>query len=264
MSTSSTKYQDLGTASPLKLRVARIMTSDRAGRLIGALSGNRVRHHGLWFDVSSSDFSPQMRAQMFWGGYEGAETRMICGMLRGSTTVVELGSSLGVTSAHIAALMAPGGHMVCVEANPQLLPGLRERLAPRTASLRVDFVNAAVTNHCGHAVLSVSPETLSSRLGAVRPDDVAATVPALTLREILQRTGISDFDLVSDIEGAESAFLLQDPDVLRGCRRAVIEFHDTAVDGRAVSVSDLLEAAATAGLRVIRRHGPVVSLIGPR
>jgi hypothetical protein len=88
-------------------------------------------------------------------------------------------------------------------------------------------------------------------------------VPALTLREILRRTGVSDFDLVSDIEGAETAFLLQDPDVLRGCRRAVIELHDTTVDGRAVSVSDLLEAVVAAGLRIIRRHGPVVSLTRP-
>jgi FkbM family methyltransferase len=264
MSTSSTKRRDPGTASPLKLRVARIVASDMAGRLIGALSGNRVRHHGIWFDVRSSDFSPQVRAQMFWGGYEGAETRMIRGLLRGSTTVVELGSSLGVTAAHIAGLMAPGGHMVCVEANPRLLPGLRERLAPRTASLRVDFVHAAVASHCGHAVLAISPKAVSSRLGVVRPDDVAAAVPTLTLREILRRTEVSDFDLVSDIEGAESAFLLQDPGALRGCRRAVIEMHDTTVDGRAVSVSDLLDATAAAGLRIIRRHGPVVSLVRPR
>jgi FkbM family methyltransferase len=256
--------EDLGTASPLKLRVARILTSDKAGRLIGALSGYRVRHHGLWFDVRSSDFSPQVRAQMFWGAYEGAETRMIRGLLRGSTTVVELGSSLGVTSVHIAALMAPGGHLVCVEANPGLLPGLRELLAERTASLQVDFVHAAVTGHCGDAVLALSPMTVSSRLGAVRPRDVAVGVPALTLREILRRTGVSDFDLVSDIEGAESAFLLEDPDVLRECRRAVIELHDTTVDGRAVSVSDLMEAAVAAGLRIIRRHGPVVSLVRQR
>jgi hypothetical protein len=105
---------------------------------------------------------------------------------------------------------------------------------------------------------------VSSRLGAVRTDEVAVGVPALTLREILQRTGITDFDLVSDIEGAESAFLLQDPEVLRGCRRAIIEMHDTAVDGRAVSVSDLLEAAAAQGLQVVGRHGPVVGLVRPR
>jgi FkbM family methyltransferase len=255
--------RDLSTASPLKLRVARIVTSNGAGRLIGALSGNRVRHHGLWFDVGSGDFSPQVRAQMFWGAYESAETRMIRGLLRGSTAVVELGSSLGVTSAHIAALMAPGGHLVCVEANPRLLPGLRERLARRTASLRVDFIHSAVTGHCGAAVLALSPKTVSCRLAAVRPHDAAVEVPALTLREILRRTGVGDFDLVSDIEGAESAFLLQDPDVLRGCRRAVIELHDTTIDGRAVSVCDLLEAAVSAGLLIVGRRGPVVSLARP-
>jgi FkbM family methyltransferase len=263
MSTSSIKRRDLGTASPLKLRVARIVTSDKAGRLIGTVSGNRVRHHGLWFDVRGRDFSPQVRAQMFWGAYESAETRMIRGLLRGSTAVVELGSSLGVTSAHIASLMAPGGRLVCVEANPRLLAGLRGRLARRAVSLRVDFVHAAVTDHCGEAVFSLSRMTASSRLGAIRPHDAAVKVPALTLREILRQTGVTDFDLVSDIEGAESAFLLQDPDALRGCRRAVIELHDTRVDGRAVSVSDLLEAAAAAGLRIIRRHGPVVSLARP-
>jgi len=127
---------------------------------------------------------------MFWGGYEGAETRMIRRLLRGSTTVVELGSSLGVTSAHIAALMAPGGHLVCDEANPRLLPGLRERLAHRTASLRVDFVHAAVTGHCGDAVFALSAQTVGSRLGAVRRHDAAVGVPALTLREVLRRTGV--------------------------------------------------------------------------
>lgn len=249
-----------GTASPLKLRVARFVTSDTAGQLIGALPGSRVRHHGLWFDVRSSDFSPQVRAQMFWGVYESAETRMIRGLLRGSTAVVELGSSLGVTSAHIASVMAPGGRLVCVEANPLLLPGLRERLARRTASLRVDFIHAAVAGHCGGAVLALSPRTMSSRLGAALPQDTAVEVPTVTLREILRRTGITDFDLVSDIEGAESAFLLQDPEVLRKCQRAVIELHDATFDDRAVLMSELLDATVAVGLRVIRRHGPVVGL----
>jgi FkbM family methyltransferase len=258
-----------GTASPLKLRVARIVTSDPAGRLIGTLSAHRVRHHGLVFDVRSSDFSPRVRAQMFWGIYESAETRMIRDQLRGSTMVVELGSSLGVTSAHIAALMAPGGHLVCVEANPRLLPGLRDRLAGRAGSLRVDVVHAAVAGHCGDAALAVSATTVGSRVGAARPRETTVTVPALTLREILRRTGVDDFDLVSDIEGTESTFFLRDPGVLDRCQRAVIELHDSTDGGRRVPVSALLEAAVAAGFRVVRRHGPVVALArslrgGPR
>jgi FkbM family methyltransferase len=249
------------STSALKLRAARILASDGAGRLIGPLSGYRVRHHGLWFDVRDSDFSPQVRAQMFWGTYESAETRMIRDLMRGSTAVVELGSSLGITSAHIAALMIQGGHLVCVEANPALLPGLRDRLARYTTSLQVDFVHAAVTVHCGDVALALSARTVGSRLAGPRPGGRSVAVPALTLREILRRTGVSEFDLISDIEGAESAFLLEDPGVLRGCRRAVIELHDTAVSGRAVEVSDLAAAAIAAGLRIVRRHGPVVGLI---
>ena len=73
---------------------------------------------------------------------------------------------------------------------------------------------------------------------------------------------MSEYNLFSDIEGAKSAFLLEDPDVLRGCRRAVIELHDS-VRGRTIPVSELLDAAVAAGLRVIRRHGPVVALARP-
>lgn len=261
-----------GTACAAKLWVARLVASHAAGRVIGALSANRVRHQGVWFDVRGSDFSPQVRAQMFWGSYEGAETRMIRELLRGSTSVVELGSSLGVTTAHAAALMAPGGRLVCVEANPLLLPGLRDRLARHTVSLHVDFLHAAVTDTCGEAVFYVSPSTVSSSLGPppgqrarlpAGPSGRRVRVPASTLREILRRAEVDEFDLICDIEGAEAAFLLKDPDVLRRCRRAVIELHETTFDGRPVSVSDLAEAATTTGLRVVRRHGPVVGLVRP-
>jgi FkbM family methyltransferase len=209
---------------------------------------------------------------MFWGSYEGAETRMIRELLRGSTTVVELGSSLGVTTVHVAALMAPGGRLVCVEANPSLLPGLRDRLARHSVSLHVDFLHAAVTDTCGEAVFDVSPSTVSSSLaspagGRARlsagPSRRRLRVPASTLREILRRAEVDEFDLICDIEGAEAAFLLKDPDVLRRCRRAVIELHETTSDGRPVSVSDLAEAATTTGLRLVRRHGPVIGLVRP-
>jgi FkbM family methyltransferase len=197
---------------------------------------------------------------MFWGSYEGAETRMIRGFLRDSTAVVELGSSLGVTTAHIAAIMDPRGHLVCVEANPRLVPGLRERTLQRAATQRVDIVHAAVTHYCGTTVLTVADKNTASRLGSPRPHEETAQVPALTLREILNRTGIAEFDLVSDIEGAESSFLLSDPGALHRCRRAVLELHDTTSDGQKVSVHDLMEAAVTAGFQIVSRYGPVVAL----
>jgi FkbM family methyltransferase len=250
---------ELSTASPLKLRVSKVVASDPAGRVIGALTRNRVRHQGLQFDVRSDDFSPRVRAQMFWGAYEGAETRMIRSFLTGATTVVELGGSLGVTTAHIAAIMAPGGHLICVEANPRLIPGLRDRTLPRVTSLQVDLIHAAVTSHRGTTMLTIAPDTVGSRLGRPRPHEATVRVPALTLRDILRRTGVADFDLVSDIEGAEVAFLRHDPGVLDGCRRGVIELHETTLGGETVSVPDLIDSVAAAGFRIVSRRGPVVA-----
>ncbi len=255
-----TKNRQNVTASALKIHAAKVVAGDISGQIIGTLTRKRIRHQGLWFDTRSPDFSPRVRAQMFWGGYEGAETRMIQSFLRGSINVVELGSSLGVTTAHIATVMAPGGHLVCVEANPELIRGLAERIAPRTAGLQYEVVHAAVARHCGAAELVIAGETVGSRIGAPRPDESIVPVPALTLREILRRTNVCEFDLVSDIEGAEAAFLLDDPGVLSKCGRAIIEFHETAADGHMVSVFDLIEAAVAAGLRVVSRHGPVVAL----
>lgn len=257
----SPRSDELVTSSALKLRIAAVLTGHKAGRVIGTLTAKRIRHQGLWFDTRSRDFTPRVRAQMFWGAYEGAETRMIRSFLRGSAAVVELGSSLGITAAHIADVMAPGGHLTCVEANPRLLPGLRERLSKRCADMRVDVLHAAITDHCGTSVLAIAAHTVGSRLhGDPQSGQPTVQVPALTLREVVVQRDLAEFDLVSDIEGGEAAFLLQDPDILRNCRRAVIELHDTTLRGRKVSVSDLMDAAVAAGFQMMGRHGPVVAL----
>ena len=68
---------------------------------------------------------------------------------------------------------------------------------------------SSTVGHCGNVVLALTPKMVGFRLAVARPNDAAVGIPALTLREILWRTGVSGFDLVSDIEGAESAFLLR-------------------------------------------------------
>ncbi len=94
--------------------------------------------------------------------------------------------------------MAPEGHLVCVEANPQLIPGLSERVASQPGRQRVDVIHAAVTGHCGTTELIIAGETVGSRIGSPRRDEPVVQVPAMTLREILRRANITEFDLVSD------------------------------------------------------------------
>jgi FkbM family methyltransferase len=249
---------ELVTASAAKLAAARLIAGDRAGRVIGAIMARRIRHHGLWFDTRSDVFSPRVRAQMFWGIYEGAETRTIAAMLGGSRTVIELGSSLGVTAAHIASRLAPAGHLICVEANPHLVPLLRKGLSQRFPGIAVDVVHAAIAGHSGEAFLSLGAQTAGSLLTA--RTETALTVPAITLGELLRQAQVSEYDLVSDIEGAEAWFLKHDQQALAGCRRMVIELHDTSIDGVRVTVPDLLDSARRAGFQVVAHHGPVMGL----
>jgi FkbM family methyltransferase len=252
--------KELGTASRLKPRIASIIAGDVAGRVIAAVTRNHIRHQGVWFDVGSPDFTPRVRAQLFWGIYESAETRMINTIMGGSTAVIELGSSLGITANHIASQMAPHGKLICVEANPRLIPGLHKRISAWTETLQVQVIHAAVTDRCGTTGLALAPQTFGSRLADYREASETVDVPSLTLREIVRRTGLQEFDLVSDIEGAEATFLMQDPEIMTFCRRAVIELHESTVDGKTILIADMMRAAVAAGFRVEGLHGPVVAL----
>ena len=47
------KAAELTTPSPAKLWVSGLVTTDTAGRVIGTLTRNRMRHRGLWLDTRS-------------------------------------------------------------------------------------------------------------------------------------------------------------------------------------------------------------------
>lgn len=249
----------------LKRRVARALCTDRVGRVIGIALGNRIPCGGLVVDTRSEVFSPRVKAQLFWRIYESAESRFVRRYLVGSQCAVELGSSLGVVSTHLASVMAGGGRLICVEANPALITTVEAALAPvaRARGLNVAVVHAAIVAEGApqEARLSVGAETVASKVVA---GAAAATptlgVPALALSELLRRHDVSDYDLLCDIEGAEVAFILGDHDALARCRRMVIELHDTTVGTSEVGAEELLQALVARGFAVVDRRGPVAVL----
>lgn len=244
----------------VKIMAARALTRPTMGRIVSVATRNRIRSHGLLFDVSDPDFTPQVRAQMFWRVYEGAEIRMIRRHLQGARTVVELGSSLGITTTHIASVLDSGGQLVCLEANPHLVDGLRRRTGRHRCDIALEIENAAVTDQTGPVPFRLGASTQSSHVAETELSGGELTVPSTTLREILTRHRIDEFDLVSDIEGGEASFLVGDPSSLEGCRRAVIELHETSFGGRTFTPPDLVDAARMAGLKVVEQYGPVVAL----
>jgi FkbM family methyltransferase len=236
------------------------MARSAAGYLIAKSTKYQIPHYDLKIDTSGAEFSPQMRAMLYWRRYEDPEIRMIRRHLRGANTVVELGASLGVTTAHIATMLPHGGQLVCVEANPRLIDGMQRRVAPHARHIALEIETLAISDDVGTANLRLTPTTPGSHLVDGAADQDTITVHTMPLRELLTKHAITEYDLVCDIEGAESSFLLGDTGALDGCRRAVFEFHDTTYRGAPVSEAELLDAARTIGFRVLEKQGRVVAM----
>lgn len=108
----------------LKAHLAELLCKDWMGRVLARTLKDHVPFRGINIDTSSAVFSDRVKAQMFWRVYESAECRFVQRYLVGAQYAIELGSSLGVVSSHVASVMRDGGRLICVEANPALIPAI--------------------------------------------------------------------------------------------------------------------------------------------
>ena len=192
---------------------------------------------------------------------------MIHRHLRSDLDLIEIGSSIGVVSAHAIGCLDTDVRVVCVEANPNLLPVLRANIESNHPGREVSILNRAIDYlNAPHATeLELSEDTTGSRLGRFGDTNTSGAqrvkVPASTIRAIISEAGLRDFALISDIEGAETGFIYGDPNELEGCRQILIELHNTEHEGTKIRWEDLLkELQSRHGFRVIDGHGPVHAL----
>jgi FkbM family methyltransferase len=253
-------------AARARSRVIRTVTTPQAIRLVEPLTKRRVHHLGLSFDTRDLRAFPHTRALMFWGIYERTECLYVKRHLVGSRCVLELGSGIGISSAHVAAVMARGGHLVCLEANPALHAAIRANLRPlvERRELHLTVLAAAIGNGGPHASFTVTSDFTSSHLSGPREGSGRGTmeVEVAPLISLVKQHAPDGFDLVCDIEGAEAAFILADElNPLDRCSRMVIELHDCTWQGQHVAPDDLLDALVSRwGFQLIERRGPVAAL----
>jgi FkbM family methyltransferase len=248
----------------MRAAIAQALVSPPAVRAVARITRSRVRHRGVTIRTDHPAFTPHTRAELFWGLYERAEITFLRRFLRESTAVIELGAGRGVSSAHIASTMTPGGVLVCVEANPHVLEiigrNLHQQAAPRGIDARL--LNAALAEPPERTTFLVEPDLLASHLAG---DSVgtgeAVTVSSVTLQQLREEQRIDAYDLVSDVEGAEAQFIIGSDAGLDGCRTLVIELHSCSYEGVGYSAEDLLAALQERwGFRILARKGPVVAL----
>ena len=199
----------------------------RLGRLVDAALRHQLRVGDCLVDTSSPYIDPTTVARMFLHRYEAPELRFIRERLPRDLEVVELGASIGVTSAHVAQRLLPGRRLICVEANPHLLPLLRATVARNAPGRDLMVLHQAIDYSGAPTVhLDVSPINTNSHLGAT-----GYAVAATTLSALLARYRLEHLALIVDIEGAELGLIRNDAAALRRVQFLLIECHVTEHEG---------------------------------
>ncbi len=237
----------------LKCTVIRWMQSAPSRWLIGLVFGATVPFRGTRIRTRrrGSYEAPLLLA----GIYERAEIDFVHRHLPTDRKVIELGASIGGNSCQIARRLDRGVRMACIEANPEIVPILRENIARNCGDRPVEVIHAMVASHSGVGRLDIGESTLVSSAGS---GSHTIEVPAITLTDIVARLGGGEYSLVSDIEGAEVSLFTDHRAALAGCGLMIIECHATEWGGRRYTLEEVTQLPVAGGeWEIIDRYGAV-------
>jgi FkbM family methyltransferase len=190
-------------------------------RSINRLRG-AARVNGIALPIDHSVLSPHMELTLAAGRYERRERALSARIVRPGDVVLELGAGLGFLGSYLRKFTG-AGKIVCVEANPHLIPYIT-RVHALNRIDAVEVLNGVVVPRPGGPVsfpFYCRRDFWASSLDPTLPFQSVVSVGVLNLADILDehRPDI----LVMDIEGGELD-LLGAP-TLGSIRAAVIETH---------------------------------------
>lgn len=221
-----------------KKRIGSLITSNLAYNTIvkkGIRNGFLKTSSGYIFVKGQSHY---LQSLIFWGVYEKAEITLIRKYLKKDLHVIELGASLGMTTCTICSSVNKNCRVVSVEANP-LLNGSLLITKAKNGFENLSIVSAAI-DYSDNSFVGFYQD--DRNLGSHKSDNIQAIkVPTIKLSEIKKQYSLSDFCLVSDIEGAELEMFCSenDPETIEGCKQIIIELHGASYKGRKYLPSDM-------------------------
>lgn len=201
----------------------------RLRKVLWRLSPRRwVDNSGVRLPLRHPAISVKIRRQIYWGEYEVQEAELVSRWLEPGDRVMEVGAGIGLLSV-LCARVVGDENVVAYEANPELLPVIREVHEANGVAPRVE--NAVLGKGSGERTLFVEPAFWES--STVRGSDRARSlrVPQLDAAEELAR--VRPTFLIVDIEGGECEFFA-DVDLLT-VRRVCLEVHPKLVGDAALS-----------------------------
>ena len=231
------------------------------GRNLAKKHGDLVPDTPSPMEVPSRWVEPHKRARIHWGLYEKDESALVAKHLDPAIDTLELGCGIGVVSSHICRKLTPDARYFGLEGNPELV---------EVATKNIGRFPSNVNRKVEHAVVVGSFEPGRKRKFFVTPGNfhvssisegseksIEVVVPELSLSELIKRNDVGDFQLVSDVEGAELEIIRDDPDSLARCQRMIIELHHCEDGSKKVSISDLAEMIQQLGFKQVVVQGDV-------
>lgn len=238
----------------LKIAIAKIISSRVSGAAISVLTKDKIRQFGCVYSTDFKEIPPQTKASLFYGLYEKAEASFVREYLSGKYPAIELGGSLGIISCVIGKKL-DGKKFIVVEANKLLLSIIKENLRLN------DIQNVEVEwGAIGDLVKLYFHAGNNNTTGTISDKYTMGSelVSGITIEYLLKKYGLSDFSLISDIEGSENFFLFKEIISLNTCREIIIELHETIFHNRLVSVEEQVLQIKKLQFRILDRHGCVI------
>lgn len=238
----------------LKTTIASWISKPWFGKLIFWINGNKITRNGASYVLDSPLINNRVKALIFWNLYEKAEIRFVQKYLSGKYPVIEFGGSIGIVSSVISKKIGQQ-QLLIVEANIGLISVLETQLRINKFE-EFEIIHAGVGN--GRELFFITGNDNTVGKVSTHSESLVDQIPMITLRSLLLGKNISDYSLVSDIEGAELCFIFDDPSSLKNCKELIIELHDATWNGKLISISEQIQQLESIGFRIIARHGPVI------
>jgi FkbM family methyltransferase len=160
-------------------------------------------YHGIEIPLRATSQLQSIRRSIYRGDYEFPEIQALSGLIKPDDVVLELGSGCGIVSAIIAKKLSDSRMLHTVEANPQLIPSIKE--IARLNKLEFNVVNAAVGTSDGEIEFFFDEHFFSSSIYDRGRSARKMKVPVVSLSELVER--IQPTVIVFDVEGAEHEVL---------------------------------------------------------
>ena len=209
----------------------------------------RWNFFGGKFDYSL--VSDKDAAKIFWGIWESAEIRF-AKRFAFSSTIIELGSSVGVTLG-VLSNIRQHTKFICIEAASENFEKLNSLKTLLPTNNEYILVNKAIA----YGVDKVSFEFTSATGSKIneKSTELGSYVDAITLSDVLEENQIeSEYTLIADIEGAEEAVFFKDEAALKKCVLIIAELENTSSH----TIDEQISKLQDIGFGITERYGCVV------